>query len=123
MVLILAHQHGNHRFSQRCGENAVLEGRPALTLRGVSDTARQPAMRAVPAVLLVEGLGACVSQAGADLDVGVLRHDVSLLVTLVLDAEVVGQPAVAVKSTAGVRKELDGHVEGDLGEEKRRRSE
>jgi hypothetical protein len=63
---------------------------------------------------LVEGLRAGVAQAGPNDDVVVRGDDVGLLVALVLDAQVVGQPAVTVQGARSVRQQPYGLVETNL---------
>lgn len=117
VVAVLTHQQRDHSIAQWGGEYLVLEGRPAFALHRVADAARQGAMSAVPAVRLVEGLGPGVAQARADLDVVVRRHQVGLLVALVLDAQVIGQAAMAVECSTCVRQEFDWNIERDLFQE------
>jgi len=102
IIVVLALQQSHDRAAQGCGEDGMLEGRPAFALHVVRDRAGRTPMCAVPSVLLIERLGARVAQSRTDLNVPVEGNNVVLLVALVLDAEVVRQAAMTVKGAASV---------------------
>ncbi len=106
-LFVLAQQHGGDGLPQRRGEDAVLEDAPALHAPLVPHAARQTAPSAVPAVGVVERVGAGVSQPGVKRDELVAGEDRVGRVALVLDAQVVGQARVAVESATRMRQQLD----------------